>query len=123
MVGKKVLLGFSILLVGVFGLACSRNESANTNANANDNEAATSTTRPAPDNSEVATSVDTNGVKTETRTFKDHPRVAKVVVTTREGQRTVKAYSPSGEEKEVNDNGNALDATGDKIADAAGWCA
>jgi len=36
-----------------------------------------------------------------------------------DGNRTVKAYSASGEEKEVNGVGDALEATGDKIADAA----
>jgi len=106
----------------VLGVACTKNEGANTNANANaTGEAANSAARSAPDNSEVVTSTDANGVKTETRTFKNNPRVSKVVVTTRNDQRTARAYSPSGEEKEINDGGDALSATGDKIADAAGW--
>jgi hypothetical protein len=42
------------------------------------------------------------------------------VVTTRDGQRTAKVYSPNGEEKETNDP-NVLQATGDAIADGAGW--
>jgi hypothetical protein len=120
-VGKKILIGLSILLIGTLGVGCKKSEGANANTNANANDVAT--TRPAPDDSEVMTMVDANGVKTETRTFRNNPRVAKVVVTTRDGQRTVRAYSPSGEEKEVNDGGDALEATGDKIADAAGWVA
>jgi hypothetical protein len=70
----------------------------------------------------VTTTTDTNGVKTETRTFKNNPRVSKVVVTTRGGVRTAKVYSPSGEEKDIGTGDpNVLEATGDKIADAAGW--
>jgi len=119
-VGKKIFIGLSILLIGTLGVGCNKSEGANANTNANASDVAAST-RPAPDNSEVMTTVDANGVKTETRTFRNNPRVAKVVVTTRNDQRTVRAYSPSGEEKEINDGGDALEATGDKIADAAGW--
>jgi len=119
-VGKKIFIGLSILLIGTLGVGCNKSEGANANTNANANDVAASP-RPAPDNSEVMTTVDANGVKTETRTFRNNPRVAKVVVTTQNDQRTVRAYSPSGEEKEINDGGDALEATGDKIADAAGW--
>jgi hypothetical protein len=87
------------------------------------NAGATTSTRTGPDNSEITTTTDANGVKTETRVFRDNPRVSKVVVTTRNGQRTVRVYSPSGQDKEVNDVGDALEVTGDKIADAAGWVA
>jgi hypothetical protein len=49
--------------------------------------------------------------------------VSKVVVTTRNGVRTVKVYSPAGEEKDVSNNepSDVLHATGDAIADSAGW--
>jgi hypothetical protein len=58
-------------------------------------------------------------VRTETRTFRNNPRVSKVVVTTRDGVRTVKVYSPNGEEREMKSNTErALDATGDAIADS-----
>jgi gas vesicle protein len=66
---------------------------------------------------------DPNGVRTETRVFRDNPRISRVVVTTRDGQRTAKAYSPSGEEREINDVGDALSATGDAIANSAGFVA
>jgi hypothetical protein len=79
------------------------------------------TTTTAPDNSEI-TVKNENGVRTETRTFRNNPRVSKVVVTTRDGVRTVKVYSPNGEEREMKgDTERALDATGDAIADSAGW--
>jgi hypothetical protein len=120
-VSKQILIGLTIAATALFGTSCTKTEVGNSNANAN--AAVATTTRPGPDNSEIATTVDANGVKTETRTFKNNPRVSKVVVTTRNGQRTVKAYSPSGEEKEVNDVGDALEVTGDKIAAGAGWVA
>ena len=85
---------------------------------------AQATTAPGPDNSEIATSVDASGTRTETRTFRDNPRVQKVVVTTpRNGARTVKVTSRSGEERVVDTTENVLEATGEKVADAAGFVA
>jgi hypothetical protein len=113
--------------VGVLALAGTGcNTTDNTNANANANATvASNTTRPGPDNSEITTSVDANGVKTETRVFHNNPRVAKVVVTTRNGQRTTTVYAPSGEARELNKNEpeDVLEATGTAIADAAGFAA
>lgn len=119
-----VIVVFAALAVG-----CTKtNEATTTNANtANANTAteATATTREAPDNSEVSTTVDANGVKTETRTFRNNPRVSKVVVTTRNGVKTAKVVSPSGEERDVppNEVERALDATGEKVAAGAGFVA
>jgi hypothetical protein len=118
---KRILTGFSITLMAAFAVGC--NQSETTYSNTNSNLAVAATTRPGPDNSEITTTIDANGVKTETRTFRNNPRISRVVVTTRNGQRSVRAYSPSGEEKDVNDVGDALEATGDKIADGAGWIA
>ena len=85
---------------------------------------ASNTTRPGPDNSEITTSVDANGVRTETRVFHNNPRVAKVVVTTREGKRTTTVYAPSGESKDLKEEvGDALVATSNALASAAGWVA
>ena len=123
-----------IVMLAALAAGCTKNEAANANANTNANattvananattDNATAATRPAPDNSEVTTSVDANGNRTETRTFKNNPHISKVVVTTHNGERTVRAYSPSGEEKEVKTNDNVLEATGDKVAAAAGWVA
>jgi hypothetical protein len=114
-VTKKICL-LTILLLAAFGIGCSTaNQAANTSQ--------TPTASPAPDNSEVTTSVSADGTRTETRTFRNNPRVSKVVVTTRDGKKTVRVTSAKGEEREVTTDENVLEATGDKIADAAGFVA
>jgi len=118
MVFKRILVSISILALAAFAIGCNQAETSD-----NANLAATTSTRPGPDNSEITTTIDANGVKTETRTFRDNSRVSKVVVTTRNGQRTARVYSRSGEDKEINDVGDALEATGDELADGAGWVA
>jgi len=123
---SKTSFLLTIVLLAALAAGCTSNEAANANANANANAAnatAENATRPAPDNSEITTSVDANGTRTETRVFKNNPRISKVVVTTRNGQRTVRATSPSGEERDVTTDENVLEATGDKVASAAGWAA
>jgi len=124
-VSNKLLIGFAIAMLATASAGCSSTGNANTNANANANAAvASDTTRPGPDNSEITTSVDANGVKTETRVFHNNPRVAKVVVTTRDGKRTTTVYAPSGQSKDLKEEvGDALSATGNAIADAAGFLA
>jgi hypothetical protein len=117
-VTKKILAAFVIATAATIGGACNQTETTNANANANTEVVAT---RTAPDDSEITTTTDASGVKTETRVFKNNPRISRVVVTTRNGNRTVKAYSRTGEEKEINDVGDALQATGDAIASSAGW--
>src|SRR5215467_6665045 len=100
-----------MVMLAAFAAGCTNNSTANDNVNANDATAAASpATRPGPDNSEVTTSVDANGNRTETRVFKNNPRISRVVVTTHNGQRTVRAYSPSGEEREVKTDENVLEA-------------
>jgi PBP1b-binding outer membrane lipoprotein LpoB len=118
-VTKKICL-LTILSLAAFGVGCS---TANEAANVNTAQAPTQTTSPAPDNSEITTSVSADGTRTETRTFKSNRRISKVVVTTRNSTRTVRATSPSGEEREVKTDENVLEATGDKVADAAGFVA
>ena len=110
---KRVSILFLTFMVAL-AVGCSKKEPV-----------AENTTTPGPDNSEIVTKVDDNGVKTQERTFHGNPRIARVVVTTRNGQRTVKAYSPRGEEREVNKNEaeDVLEATGSKVADAAGFVA
>lgn len=126
---RRFFLIFGLSAVAVIGAACSNtNQTAADNANTanlNASNETASTTRPGPDNSEITTNVDAHGVKTETRVFRDNKRISKVVVTTHNGTRTVKAYSPSGEEKEVNKNEpeDVLEAAGSKVADAAGFVA
>lgn len=118
----KLLAGICLLALLAFLPGCNKtDETANTNANAN-TAAPTTTTRTGPDNSEITTTTDANGVTTETRVFKNNPRVSKVVVTTRNGQRTTRVYSATGQESDVkSDVVNGLEATGNAIADAAGW--
>jgi hypothetical protein len=104
-----------------------------TNANSNSAIVSTNTntstttsssdTRVAPDESEV-TVVEENGVRTETRVFKNkNSRVEKIVVTTRDGKRTARVYSRSGEVRDVPENKveAALRDTGDAVASAAGF--
>ncbi len=113
---NKLLITFAMLVLAIFGAACAN--TGNENANLSD-----TTTRTAADGSEITTTTDSSGVRTETRVFRNNPRISKVVVTTRDGRRTVRAYSTSGEEREVNDVGDALEVSGDAIADAAGFVA
>lgn len=123
---SRTICVLTMLMLAAFAAGCTNNSTANDNVNANDQAAtaaASPATRPGPDNSEVTTSVDANGNRTETRVFKNNPRISKVVVTTHNGQRTVRATSPSGEEREVKTDENVLEATGDKVASAAGWVA
>ena len=115
----KLFLVLSLVAVVLCIAGCAKNDKL-----ANANVAGTTTTRTAADGSEIMTMTNADGTKIETRTFRNNPRVSRVVVTTtRDGRRTVRVYSPRGEEKEVNDVGDALEVTGDKLADAAGWVA
>lgn len=110
---KKLFIGAIVISLASFFVGCSSSDQANANQ---------TITTTGPDNSEIVTTTDSTGTKTETRTFRDNGRVSRVVVTTRDGRRTVKVYSKTGEEKELTQEvGDVLTATGDKIADAAGW--
>jgi len=122
-VSKRLLIVLAAAILAATGTGCSATDGANAGANTNATVAST-TTRTGPDGSEITTSVDANGVRTETRVFHNNPRVAKVVVTTRDGKRTTTVYAPSGESKDLKDDiGDALSATGNALADAAGWVA
>lgn len=114
---RKLLIGALVVALGSFVAGCSTSDQANTNANQ-------TITATGPDNSEIVTTTDSTGTRTETRTFRDNARVSRVVVTTRDGRRTVRVYSKTGEEKELTQEvGDALALTGDKLAEAAGWVA
>jgi hypothetical protein len=118
-VTKKFFI-LPLALVAALAVGCSKSDET-ANANANPGEA---TTKPAPDNSEITTSVRADGTKTETRVFHNNPRLSKIVVTTsKDGKKTVKAYSPSGEERDVPQNENVLEEAGGAIADSAGFVA
>ena len=122
-VSKRLLVVLAAAMLAATGAGCSATDGTNAGANTNATVAST-TTRTGPDGSEITTSVDANGVRTETRVFHNNPRVAKVVVTTRDGKRTTTVYARSGESKDLKDDiGDALSATGNALADAAGWVA
>jgi len=119
-VTTKICL-LTILALAAAGIGCTKNEAANTNANTAQTTAQNATA-PAPDNSEITTTTDAQGNRTETRVFRDNPRVSKVVVTTnKNGTKTTRVTSRTGEERDVKTDENVLEATGDKIADAAGF--
>ena len=127
---KKLSIAFTLCVATVLGFACQGTAESTTNVNASANSnsgqmAAATTTRTGTDNSEITTTTDASGVKTETRVFRNNPRLSKVVVTTRDGTQTVRVYSPTGEEKELNksDSRNVLEETGDAIVDSAGFVA
>jgi hypothetical protein len=109
----------------------SSNANSNSNANSmNTNSRVSVEEMPAASPAESATeyettTAETGGVKTETRTYKNNSRISKVVITTRDGKRTAKVYSVSGQEKEIraDDVDNVLAKGGDAIADAAGFVA
>jgi hypothetical protein len=124
-VTKRLLIVLSVAVLAATGAGCTKTDSANANANANAiAQSDTTTTRLGPNGSDITTSVDANGVKTETRVFHDNSRVSRVVVTTRDGKRTTTVYAPSGESKDLKDDAvDGLNATGDTIADGAGWVA
>ena len=131
-VRKHFVLGLCVLALSAWAAACSSETSNTANTNGNTTTATSTTTatttaapRVAPDNSEVVVT-NANGARTETRTFKSG-RVERVVVTTTpEGRRTARVYArDTGEARELPENkvASALDATGDALADAAGWTA
>jgi major membrane immunogen (membrane-anchored lipoprotein) len=114
-VNRKLLIGAFVIALASFFVGCSSSDQANANQ---------TITTTGPDNSEIVTTTDSTGTRTETRTFRDNGRVSRVVVTTRDGRRTVRVYSKTGEERELTEEvGDALALTGDKLADAAGWVA
>jgi hypothetical protein len=75
-VTKKICL-LTILLLAAAGIGC--NTTANDTAQSNANASQSPTTSPGPDNSEITTSVAADGTRTETRVFRNNPRVSKVV--------------------------------------------
>ncbi|MER3426556.1 MAG: hypothetical protein C4334_00440 [Pyrinomonas sp.] len=119
-----------VLVLALLAAGCAQNEqTSNANANVavsnvNANMTVAQQAQTGPDNTEITVSEE-NGVRTETRVFRDpNSRVEKVVVTTdRSGRRTARVYSRTGEVKELPENkvAAALEATGDALADAAGF--
>jgi hypothetical protein len=122
-------LAASALALSVIIAGCAQSERVGENVNANVALAVANTNsveqaQPGPDNTEI-TVREENGVRTETRIFRDpNSRIEKVVVTTdSSGRKTARVYSRTGEVKELPENkvADALSATGDALADAAGF--
>jgi hypothetical protein len=128
----KLMVGASALALALTMMGCSSDDTSNANTS-------TSVTTTTNSNTGTKASVETpatnteydvvktteNGVTTVTRTYKNNPRISKVVITERNGQRTATVYNASGEHKDLpsNDLDNVLDKTGDVIANAAGFVA
>jgi hypothetical protein len=130
----KMMVGACSLLVALMtgcGGDASNGNANSSNANSmnansmNTNTRASADEMPATNTEYETTTSEAGGVKTETRTYKNNSRISKVVITTRDGKRTAKAYSVSGEEREVrtDDLDDVLAKGGDAIANAAGFVA
>ena len=127
---KNFVLGLCALALSIWATACASETNTNTSSNTMTTSSTTTATtatapRTAPDNSEIVVT-NNNGTRTETRTFKSG-RVERVVMTTTpEGRRTARVYArDTGEARDLPENkvADALDATGDALASAAGWTA
>lgn len=131
---RKLMVALGVLALSAFAAGCNDNSTSNTanvnTANVNTSIVVTSTPitttgqeiSTAPDNSEISTET-SNGVVTQTRTFRDpNSRVERVVVTTRDGRRTARVYYRDRSVRELPDSGveRALDATGDALVTAGG---
>ncbi|MBC7929775.1 MAG: hypothetical protein H7Z38_04325 [Rubrivivax sp.] len=126
---NKFFAGVCALALVALATACNDNAgTANSNLD-NSNTAVVATNanamgamRLGPDNSEI-TYVTVDGVKTETRTFKDpNSRIEKVVVTTRDGKRMARVHYRDKTARDLDESNveRALDATGDALVTAGG---
>ena len=139
---NKIMIGVCAIALSALAAGCTDTANTNGNSNAvsnsnattaiNTNNAAivespTNNTAPPPVISgdySTTTGTDANGVRTETRTYRNNSRISKVVITTRNGKQTARVYSATGQEKDVSNRSDLdelLRSSGDKIADAAGF--
>lgn len=136
----KFIASFCALTLAALMAGCADgSNTANTNT-ATSNTVATTTTTTTNTNTDtvtpasasnnestIAEETDASGNRVQTRTFKNNRRVSKVVVmTTKAGKRTVKVYPQgNGAPRDLPEGKieNALEASGDAIADAAGFVA
>jgi len=86
-------------------------------------ETITQQTVAAPDDSEISTLTDATGAEIKTRTFKRNAHVRSVVVTVRDGKQTARVIANNGDERDLPQDkvANALEATGDLLAEAVGF--
>jgi hypothetical protein len=129
--GKRFTVSLCAFALSILVAGCGGSDNTNMgNANAaNANTTATTGTMPTTTagsaEGEVVTT-EADGVRTQTRTFRNNNRgVERVVVTTdtRTGKRTARVYTTGGEMRDLPEGriDQALTATGDAIADAAGF--
>lgn len=129
---KRLFAGVCAFALAALGAGCADNANTTVNANLTNSNATanvnanvsnmTAETSRANDNSEIKTET-ADGVKTETRTFKDpNSSVERVVVTTRNGKRTARVYYRDKTARELPDNKveQALGMTADALASAGG---
>lgn len=125
--GKRLTVSLCALALTILAAGCGGSDNTNAgNMNAtNANSTAATETMPmtsGADGEIVTTEAD--GVRTQTRTFSNNPRVQRVVVTTdtRTGKRTARVYTTGGQVRDLPESevDRALTATGEAVADAAG---
>jgi hypothetical protein len=119
----KLMVGASTLALAVMAGCGSDASNSNTNTTTTNSNVKAEVVTPATEYE--TTTATTNGVTTETRTYRNNPRLSKVVITTRDGKRTAVAVSGSGEEAELHtdDLDDYLRKSGDEIAKGAGFVA
>jgi hypothetical protein len=128
-VGKRFTASLCVLALSILAAGCAGgSDNANVvNANAaNANTTAATMPMTSGAEGEVVTT-ETDGIRTQTRSFRNNNRVEKVVVTTdtRTGKRTARVYTTGGEVRDLPESkvDQALTASGEAVADAAGFVA
>ncbi|MDQ1523773.1 MAG: hypothetical protein QOE47_1697 [Pyrinomonadaceae bacterium] len=132
--GKRFSVSLCALALSILAGGCAASDNANmgnsnaanSNVSANVSAAAETTPMTGGADAEIVTT-EANGVRTQTRTFSNNPRVQKIVVTTdtKTGKRTARVYTTGGQVRDLPESkvDQALTATGAAVADAAGFVA
>lgn len=129
---SKLLLTICLLIPGALAIGCSsantNNASNTTNANASNTTSvtntSTTTTTATNTSGEYETTITNDGVlRIETRAYRNNPRISKVEITTRDGKRTARVTSTTGETRDIPEEKveSVINGTADAIADAAGF--
>jgi hypothetical protein len=124
----KMMIGagsLALALMAGCGGDTTNGNANNSNANSANANMRTSTETPGMTTEYETATTEASGVTTETRTYRNNPRIDRVVITTRDGKRTARVYSRSGVERELkaDDLDTVLAKSGEEIADAAGFVA
>lgn len=124
--GKRFTTSLCVLALSILAAGCAGGDNTNagnSNAvNANVSADATTPTTGGADGEIVTT--EAGGVRTQTRTFRNNSRIERVVVTTdtKTGKRTGRVYTSGNQVRDLPESkiDQALTATGEAVADAAG---